>query len=94
MNSEIVLIIRQPPQKVMYSSVQLTQQVVLNLVENLFFRGRIRLWRYTNLRKSQPLIARYHNNAITTVELLQKPIDLSKGVAEAKKRGDNQGMSE
>lgn len=39
-------------------------------------------------------IARYHNNAITTVELLQELIDLSKEVAEARKRGDNQGLSE
>ena len=54
----------------------------------------MRLWRYKNLLESQPSIARYHNNTITTVELLQELIGLSKDVAEAKKRGDNQGMSE
>lgn len=39
-------------------------------------------------------IAHYHNNAISTVEMLQELIDLAKEVADAKKRGDNQGMSE
>ncbi|MCA3039694.1 MAG: type I restriction endonuclease subunit R [Rhodocyclaceae bacterium] len=39
-------------------------------------------------------IARYHTNAISTVEVLQELIDLAKEVRAARKRGEEEGLSE
>ncbi|CAK0778433.1 Type I restriction enyme HindI endonuclease subunit [Azospirillaceae bacterium] len=39
-------------------------------------------------------IARYHTNAISTVEVLQELIDLAKDVRDARKRGEEQGLSQ
>jgi|CXWL01.1.fsa_nt_gi type I restriction enzyme R subunit len=39
-------------------------------------------------------IARYHTNAISTVEVLQELIDLAKEVRAARKRGEESGLSE
>jgi type I restriction enzyme R subunit len=38
-------------------------------------------------------IARYHTNAISTVEVLQELIDLAKDVRAARRRGDDEGLS-
>ncbi|MCA3644032.1 MAG: type I restriction endonuclease subunit R, partial [Methylobacterium sp.] len=39
-------------------------------------------------------IARYHTNAISTVEVLQELIDLAKEVRAARKRGEDEGLSQ
>ncbi|WP_168879109.1 type I restriction endonuclease subunit R [Rhizobium sp. P28RR-XV] len=39
-------------------------------------------------------IARYHTNAISTVEVLQELIDLAKEVRAARRRGEDQGLSQ
>jgi type I restriction enzyme R subunit len=39
-------------------------------------------------------IARYHTNAISTVEVLQELIDLAKEVGAARSRGEEQGLSQ
>ena len=39
-------------------------------------------------------IARYHTNAISTVEVLQELIDLAKDVRAARKRGEDEGLSQ
>lgn len=39
-------------------------------------------------------IARYHTNAISTVEVLQELIDLAKDVRSARKRGEEEGLSQ
>ena len=39
-------------------------------------------------------IARYHTNAISTVEVLQELIDLAKEVRAARKRGEEEGLSQ
>lgn len=39
-------------------------------------------------------IARYHTNAISTVEVLQELIDLAKKVRAARQRGENEGLSQ
>jgi type I restriction enzyme R subunit len=38
-------------------------------------------------------IARYHNNAITTAQVLQELIDLAKDIRAARQRGEEQGLS-
>lgn len=38
-------------------------------------------------------VARYHTNAISTVELLQELIDLAREIREARKRGEDEGLS-
>lgn len=38
-------------------------------------------------------IARYHTNAISTVEVLQELINLAKEIREARSRGEDQGLS-
>jgi type I restriction enzyme R subunit len=39
-------------------------------------------------------IARYHNNAISTVEVLQELIDIAKDVRAARQRGEDEGLSQ
>jgi type I restriction enzyme R subunit len=39
-------------------------------------------------------IARYHNNAITTAQVLQELIDLAKDIRAARQRGEEQGLSQ
>ena len=39
-------------------------------------------------------IARYHNNAITTAQVIQELIDLAKDIRAARRRGEEQGLSE
>lgn len=39
-------------------------------------------------------IARYHNNAITTAQVIQELIDLAKDIRAARQRGEEQGLSE
>jgi type I restriction enzyme, R subunit len=39
-------------------------------------------------------IARYHTNAISTVEVMQELIALAKEVRAARKRGENEGLSQ
>ncbi len=41
----------------------------------------------------QEAVARYHTNAISTVEVLQELIDLAKDIREARKRGEEEGLS-
>ncbi len=38
-------------------------------------------------------IARYHTNAVSTVEVLQELIDLSKDIRDARRRGEEEGLS-
>jgi type I restriction enzyme R subunit len=42
----------------------------------------------------QAAIARYHTNAISTVEVLQELIDLAKEVRAARRRGEDEGLSQ
>ncbi len=39
-------------------------------------------------------ITRYHNNAITTAQVIQELIDLAKDIRAARRRGEEQGLSE
>lgn len=39
-------------------------------------------------------VARYHTNAISTVEVLQQLIELARDIREARKRGEDEGLSE
>jgi type I restriction enzyme R subunit len=55
----------------------------INVVETKRFSERLEL-----------AIARYHTNAISTVEVLQELIDLAKEVREARKRGEDEGLSQ
>lgn len=45
-------------------------------------------------KRLEEAVARYHNNAITTVEVLQELIALAKDMRAAKDRGEEQGLSE
>ncbi len=54
-----------------------------NIVETKRFSERL-----------EAAIARYHTNAISTVEVLQELIDLAKEVRAARKRGEDEGLSE
>jgi type I restriction enzyme R subunit len=54
-----------------------------NIVETKRFSERL-----------EAAIARYHTNAISTVEVLQELIDLAKEVRAARKRGEEEGLSE
>jgi type I restriction enzyme R subunit len=45
-------------------------------------------------QRLEEAMARYHTNAITTVEVLQQLIDLAKEIRAAKQRGEEQGLSE
>ncbi len=44
-------------------------------------------------RGLEQAIARYHTNAISTVEVLQELINLAKEIRELRKRGEEQGLS-
>lgn len=54
-----------------------------NVVETKRFSDRL-----------EAAIARYHNNAISTVEVLQELIGLAKEVRAARKRGEDEGLSQ
>jgi len=54
-----------------------------NVVETKCFSERL-----------EAAIARYHTNAISTVEVLQKLIDLAKEVRAARRRGEDEGLSQ
>jgi type I restriction enzyme R subunit len=54
-----------------------------NIVESKRFSERL-----------EAAIARYHTNAISTVEVLQELIDLAKEVRAARRRGDDEGLSQ
>lgn len=53
-----------------------------NLVETKRFSDRL-----------EAAVARYHNNAISTVEILQELIELAREVREARRRGEAEGLS-
>lgn len=54
-----------------------------NVVETKLFSERL-----------EAAIARYHTNAISTVEVLQELIDLAKEVRAARRRGEDEGLSQ
>jgi hypothetical protein len=49
------------------------------------------IFNYFSLKKA---IARYHTNAVSTVEILQELINLAKEIREARRRGAENGLSE
>lgn len=55
----------------------------VNVVETKRFSERL-----------EAAIARYHTNAISTVEVLQELIDLAREVRAARRRGENEGLSQ
>lgn len=54
-----------------------------NVVQSKAFSARL-----------EEAMARYHTNAITTVQVLQQLIDLAKDIRAARQRGEEQGLSE
>jgi len=53
-----------------------------NVVESKRFSDRL-----------EDAVARYHTNAISTVEVLQELIDLARDIRDARKRGEDEGLS-
>ncbi len=62
---------------------QIRSRSKVNMVESRAFSERLK-----------DAMARYHSNAISTVETLQELIALAKEVREAQRRGEEQGLSE
>jgi len=62
---------------------QITSRSRTNVVESKLFSKRL-----------EDAVARYHNNAISTVEVLQELISLAKDIREARSRGREEGLSE
>jgi len=62
---------------------EITSRSRNNIVEGKAFSKRL-----------EEAIARYHSNAITTVEVLQELIELSKDIRVSRQRGEEQGLSE
>ncbi len=62
---------------------EVTSRLRTNIVESRRFSERL-----------EGAIARYHTNAISTVEVLQELIDLAKEIRAAKSRGEEEGLSQ
>lgn len=62
---------------------EIRSRTKINVVETKRFSERL-----------ESAIARYHTNAVSTVEVLQELIDLAKELRAARKRGQDQGLSQ
>ena len=61
---------------------EITSRSRSNVVETKRFSDRL-----------EQAVARYHTNAISTVEVLQELINLAREIREARKRGEDEGLS-